>query len=157
MPESLENLTGLKLLEVTTWDPEGQTIELQYRIDQKGPWMLAERTDISRPLKIIAISGIYSIPAKEVEGASWLIEIDAESIDDGEHILEFRVLRKEIDSQSYTNEYAQIFSVKNSGDTANTDSTQNQQTELVPILLSCTIIASMFAVAYISRKTTLHH
>jgi len=157
MPESLENLTGLKLLEVTTWDPEGQTIELQYRIDQKGPWMLAERTDISRPLKIIAISGIYSIPAKEVEGASWLIEIDAESIDDGEHILEFRVLRKEIDSQPYTNEYAQIFSVKNSGDTANTDSTQNQQTELVPILLSCMIIASMFAVAYISRKTTLHH
>lgn len=154
--ERLEKLSGTKLLNILTWDPEAQTIELQYRIDQKGPWMLAERSDSILPFKIIGVSRRITTPIKEIEGAKWSIELDTEILDDGKHILELRVLRKEADILTHTNEYTQFFSVQNRVDSENTSSMQNQHTDLGPILLPFLIIISMIAVAYISKKTKLH-
>lgn len=154
IPMSLKNLSGKIELDIITWASEGKIFELQYRIDQKGPWMVATNNDIQFYFQFWMNIYDYDYHIHENNGGIWTIEINTTHLSDGKHTLEFHVLRKYGDFIYYTPVVVQNFSVNNSIKKSDID--ENSVNLNPAIILSSLIILSMFTVAVISRKTTLN-
>jgi len=154
IPSNLDNLTGHCFIDVMAFDPNGGLFELQFRTDKTGPWMVAERTDVAYFYQKWWYNMKYNIPLFETDGATWTIELDASNLTDGNHTIEFRVLRKINDNMYYTPIYTQNFTI---GDESNVDKPISSQSDgSEPALtLSSLIILSMVAVAFISKKTKI--
>jgi plastocyanin domain-containing protein len=86
---NLENLSSLTQITIITFDPDSGILELHYRIDGKGPWMIAQNKIIPIELKIIYDDFRYGrlypygkndFYVQKVMNAQWLVDIDTNNI-----------------------------------------------------------------------------
>lgn len=150
IPMSLENLSGKIDLDIMVWTSKGEIFELQYRIDKKGPWIVATNNDIQFYFQFWMDDYDYYI--HENNGDIWTIEIDTTQLSNSKHTLEFHVLRKYGDFIYYTPIVVKNFSVNNRVEKSVIN--KNSANLNPAIILSSFIILSIFTVAVISRKTT---
>lgn len=152
----LENLTGKDFIDIMVFDENGGLLELQYRIDDKGPWMVAERADMQYIYEKWWHIYDYNAYISETDGGLWTIEIDSMNLTEGNHSLELRILHKQYDSMYYTPVYSCEFTTltetnesETSTKTIDSDSTLNAG------ILSSFVVFSIISVAIISKKTKL--
>jgi len=110
IPSSLENLTESALVDIMVFDQKGGLLELQYRIDSTGPWMLAERSDMAYIYEKWWNIFEYSPYVSETDSALWTIELDTMNLTEGDHTLEIRVLHSWSNILYYTPVYSCNFS-----------------------------------------------
>jgi len=159
-PSNLEGLSGFSQMDVLTYDPNGGILELHYRIDGKGPWILAYGANWFKiNIKKILMDSFSNFPPGPYDtyvgkntNAYWSIGIDTVDLIDGNHTIELRVFRQRGDSFMYTPSLVKEFTVDNTKETGETETDQSKF-DLGPIVLSGFIILSMIAIAVISKKT----
>ena len=150
IPSNLKNLTGNLLVDIMVYDQNGGLLELNYRIDGKGPWLVAERTDMAyiygKWWKIFE----YNAYVPEEDGAIWTLEIDAANLTDGNHTIEIRVLHKIYNNWFYTPVYQYDFTtIKNNNE--NLKLANNNVINAT--LISGLVIISIISIVVIDRKT----
>lgn len=161
-PSKLEGLSGLSQIDILTYDPNGGILELHYRLDGKGPWILANGANWFKiNVKKIILESLYVYsygPYGQYVGkntnALWSIGIDTEDLTDGNHTIELRVFRQRGDSFWYTPALIQEFTVDNTKEIKENVIDQSK-IDFGPIVLSGLIVISMIAIAIISKKTKL--
>lgn len=162
---NLENLSGLAQIDILSYDPNGGILELQYRIDGNGPWIIANRKNpIQINLKIIynyfQFGQFYPYGQNDhfigkVTNSYWSVDIDTKDLTDGNHTIEVRVLRQKGSSFWYTPAVIQEFTVDITKEIKENEINQSK-TDFGPIVLSGLIVLSMVSLAIISKKTVLH-
>jgi len=151
IPSNLENLTGTALVDIMVFDQDGGLLELQYRVDSTGPWMVAERSDMAYIYERWWSIFDYSVYVSETDGALWTIEIDAMNLTEGNHTLEMRVLHERYDNLYYTPVYSCDFTTLKDTAESETLKTTNSNS-LHAALISGLVAISIVSVAVTSRK-----
>jgi len=126
----LENLTEETLITGIAWDPDGEVLEVQFKIDDKGLWQVADGN------------------------THWSLKVNTTIHADGNHTLQIRELRRIGMSTEYSETNIWEFSTQKTDDLA---IVQQQNVELNAIILAGLVILSIVAVAFISKKTMPHH
>jgi len=124
----LYELSGKQTINGIAWDPDAEVIEIQYRIDNDTTWRVADGK------------------------THWSFEFNTITLDDGNHTLYLRALRK----NGVTPIYSQIYSFSFSTNNSNDEILSGQQMQTAAFLLTMFVVLSVLAVAIISRKTTMH-
>lgn len=154
IPSNLENLTETALVDIMVFDQDGGLLELQYQVDNTGPWMVAERSDMTYIYeKWWNIFG-YNVYVSETDEALWTIAIDATNLTEGNHTLEIRILHKRYNSFYYTPVYSCNFTtLKDTAEHETLKTTNNNS--LSALLISSLVVISIVSVAVVSKKTKL--
>ena len=152
---NLENLKGTDLIDIMVYYQEGGLLELHFRIDNKGPWMVAERSDMSYIYKKpFWIMFGYSAYVSETDGALWTIKLDEMNLTQGNHTLEIRVLHNINNQMFYTPLNKHNFTtVDDLG--ASEILTEENSLNIPALILSNLVALSIISVAIISKKTKL--
>ena len=151
---NLENLTGNSLVDIMVYDKNGGLIELQYRVDSNGPWMVAERSDMAYIYDKWWRIFEYSAYVSETDGALWTIELDTESLSEGNHTLEIRILHKKYGRLYYSPVHLCDFTTNISA--IESENLQKTNTNSLPaVLISSLVVISIVSVAVISKKTKI--
>jgi hypothetical protein len=155
----LENLSSQTFIDVLGYYAYGGLIELQYRVDSKGPWMVAERSDMAYIYDSWWKPYQYSVRVNERDSGLWTIELDAENLTTGTHCLEIRILHRCYDNLFYTSVYQNNFTTieekTEPKQSSNTTTNNNNNNIIDASLLSGLIVLSFVSIAVISRKTKL--
>ena len=152
IPSNLENLTGIAPIDVMVYDQKRGLIELQYRLNNDSPWMVASRSDMRYMYEKWWNLYEYSVPAYKTDGAFWTIELDTEKITNENHTLELRILHKRYNHFYYTPIYSYDFSLL---DDSETEESALENNSFYAALISGLVIISIFSVAVISNKTKI--
>jgi len=152
IPSNLENLTGIAPIDVMVYDQKRGLIELQYRLNNDSPWMVASRSDMRYMYEKWWNLYEYSVPAYKTDGALWTIELDTEKITNENHTLELRILHKRYNHFYYTPIYSYDFSLL---DDSETEESALENNSFYAALISGLVIISIFSVAVISNKTKI--
>jgi len=123
----LENLTGKIQITGIAWDPDGDVLEVQYKIDNEATWRLADGT------------------------THWSLTLNTTTLTNGNHTLYLRVLRRNGMSPIYSEIYPFSFSTHNT----NLESILQNIGAIVIILISLLVIL-ITVIAAINRKNALH-
>ena len=150
---NLTNLTGTSFVDIMVFDQDGGLLELQYRIDNSGPWMVAERSDMAYIYVMLWNIFGYSTYVSETDRALWTIEIDAANLTSGNHSLNMRILHKRYNSLYYTTVYSTNFTTLK--DTAESETLKPSNNNLPALFISSLVILSIVSVAVVSNKTRL--
>ena len=154
IPSNLENLTATSFIDIMVFDQDGGLIELQYRIDGAGAWMVAERTDMAYVYEKWWYFFDYNMHIPKTDGALWTIDLEGANLAEGNHTLEIRVLRSNRhNSLYYTPVHSCNFILL--GDTVESGILKSESSNLNAALMSCLVTISIFSVAVVSRKTKL--
>jgi len=158
---SYHNLSEESEFKIMTFDQNSGILQLNYRIDNEGPWMVAEK--IKNPDKMYFDFALYMdtdtgfLKSYKILSASnyaeWKIVIDPTDMDNGIHKVEFQIIEKDGNIISISEPLTQLFFVNNSADQQNTENEETNQASN-SFALSGLIMLSMFAIAVISRKTS---
>lgn len=156
IPPITDLLKDGNLIDILVYDQNGRIYELQYRLDKKGSWIIAERSDILYDYETnYWWYDLYDIPVYPISSGLCTIELEKEKLEEGNHTIDFRILRKNTYELAYTPVVSHNFTI-NSKDNDNT--TINESIGLYngpAILLSSLIVLSIVSVVLISRKITL--
>jgi hypothetical protein len=127
---TLENLTAKVQLTGIAWDPDEDVIEVQYRFDDETTWKVADGT------------------------THWSLMVDTETLTDGNHTLQVRVLRNDGMSPFYSEIYVFTFSTQNTKVSSRVTA-QALSINPTATLVAGLVVVSLVAVAVISRKIIL--
>jgi hypothetical protein len=123
----LENLTGKIQITGIAWDPDGDVLEVQYKIDNDATWRLADGTTY------------------------WSLILNTTTLTNGNHTLYLRALRRNGMSPIYSEMYPFTFSTHNT----KLESILQNIGAIVIILISLLVIL-ITVIAAINRKNALH-
>ena len=151
IPSELENLTGKASIDIMVFDPKGGLIELQYRIDNSGPWMVADRSDISYIFK--SWYKRYNVYVAKSHEALWTINLDTANLTDKNHSIELRILHEKYSNIYYSAIHSFNFTKQNENITNKNITNNYSNKNQIAILLSSLVVISMATVAVISKKT----
>ena len=111
-----------------TWDTNGEVIEVQYKIDDEDTWRLADGKKL------------------------WSLDLDEISLENGEHQVEVRLLRRDGMEFSYSNT-SQLTFCTLYGKAVTAATLRDSNTKSGAILLTGLVVISLFTMAIVIRKT----
>jgi len=116
--------------------------------------MIAERFDVVYLYESYWWYDFNDFPIYPTTGGLWTVELDKEKLKDGNHTIEFRVLRKYANQLSYTPIVSQNFTIEKIYEISLVES-NNGMVNGPAIFISGLIVLSLISVAVISRKISL--